>query len=93
MDKAWPFIGGALGGGAMRGLYILDGDQYSWTPDAHSTFHKQAFFYVTPYVGCDYCLTQKVHLTFRLDWMLAFHKGDIALPTGPRLYFGFMFCH
>lgn len=93
MDKAWPFIGGALGGGAMRGLYILDGDQYSWTPDANSTFHKQAFFYVTPYVGCDYCLTPKVHLTFRLDWMLAFHKGDIALPTGPRLYFGFMFCH
>ena len=27
------------------------------------------------------------------DWMLAFHKGALALPTGPRLYVGFMFTH
>ena len=53
----------------------------------------QSFFYVTPYVGCDYCMTSKVHLTFRLDWMLAFHKNELRMPTGPRLYFGFMFCH
>ena len=77
----------------MKGLYILDGDQNNWTQDANSTFHKQAFFYITPYVGCDYCLTHKVHLTFRLDWMLAFRNTDLTLPTGPRLYFGVMFCH
>lgn len=93
LDKAWPYIGGAIGGGSMKGLYILDGDQNSWSQDANSTFHKQSFFYVTPYVGCDYCITSKVHLTFRVDWMLAFHKSELCLPTGPRLYFGFMFCH
>ena len=93
LDKAWPYIGGTIGGGSMKGLYILDGDQNSWEQDANSTFHKQSFFYITPYVGCDYCLTRKVHITFRLDWMLAIHKSDLCLPTGPRLYFGFMFCH
>ena len=93
LEKAWPYIGGTIGGGAMKGLYILEGDQNSWTADANSTFHKQSFFYVTPYVGCDYCMTKKVHLTFRADWMLAFHKGALALPTGPRLYVGFMFTH
>lgn len=93
LDKAWPYIGGAIGGGSMKGLYILEGDQYSWSQDANSTFHKQSFFYVTPYVGCDYCLTRKVHLTFRFDWMLAFHHQSLVQPTGPRLYFGFMFCH
>ena len=93
LDKAWPYIGGAIGGGSMKGLYILEGDQLSWSQDANSTFHKQSFFYVTPYVGCDYCLTRKVHLTFRFDWMLAFHRSALVLPTGPRLYFGFMFCH
>ena len=93
LEKAWPYIGGVIGGGSMKGLYILDGDQYSWERDANSTFHKQSFFYVTPYVGCDYCLTRKVHITFRLDWMLAFHKRELCMPTGPRLYFGFMFCH
>ena len=93
LDKAWPYIGGTIGGGSMKGLYILDGDQNSWEQDANSTFHKQSFFYITPYVGCDYCLTSKVHITFRLDWMLAIHKSELCLPTGPRLYFGFMFCH
>jgi len=93
MEKAWPYIGGTIGGGSMKGLYIIEGDQNSWGQDANSTFHKQSFFYVTPYAGCDYCLTRKVHLTFRLDWMLAFHKGRLTVPTGPRLYFGFMFCH
>ena len=93
LEKAWPYIGGTIGGGSLKGLYIQEGDQTSWTPDPISTFHKQSFFYVTPYVGCDYCMTRKVHLTFRLDWMLAFHKTELVMPTGPRLYFGFMFCH
>ena len=93
LDKVWPYIGGAIGGGSMKGLYILEGDQDSWSQDANSTFHKQAFFYVTPYVGCDYCLTSKVHLSFRLDWLLAIHQREPALPTGPRIYVGIMFCH
>ena len=93
MDKVWPYIGGVIGGGSMKGLYILEGDQTSWNKDPNSTFHKQSFFYITPYVGCDYCLTQKVHLTFRFDWMLAIHRNELVLPTGPRLYFGFMFTH
>lgn len=93
LEKAWPYIGGVIGGGSMKGLYILEGDENSWAQDANSTFHKQSFFYVTPYVGCDYCLTRKVHITFRLDWMLAFHHHELTMPTGPRLYFGFMFCH
>jgi len=25
--------------------------------------------------GLEYGLTRKVHITFRLDWMLAFHKS------------------
>ncbi|MBR4264014.1 MAG: hypothetical protein IKQ48_05510 [Paludibacteraceae bacterium] len=93
LEKAWPYIGATIGGGSMKGLYILEGDQNSWTRDANSTFHKQSFFYVTPYVGCDYCLTRKVHITFRVDWMLAVHKSELLMPTGPRLYFGFMFTH
>ncbi len=93
LPKAWPYIGGTIGGGAMKGLYILEGDQDSWAQDANSTFHKQSFFYISPYVGCDYCITPRVHLTFRFDWLLAFHHNTLALPTGPRLYLGFMFCH
>ena len=93
LEKAWPYIGAAIGGGAMRSLYMLDGDQNTWDKQTNTYFHKQSFFYVTPYVGCDYCLTKKLHLTFRFDWMLAVHRNELVLPTGPRLYFGLMFCH
>ena len=92
-EKVWPYIGAALGGGAMRSLYIVDGNQNDWTKENETYYHKQSFFYVTPYVGCDWCATKKLHLTFRLDWMLAFHHDTLAMPTGPRLYFGLMFTH
>ena len=92
-EKAWPHIGAALGGGAIRSLYIVDGNENDWAMENESYFHKQSFFYVTPYVGCDYCVSKKLHLTFRLDWMLAIHRSDLIMPTGPRLYFGLMFTH
>jgi len=92
-EKVWPYIGGSIGGGAMRSLYVLNGNQNDWMAENEAYLHKQSFFYVNPYVGVDWCLTQKVHMTFRVDWMMAFNQGDLVMPTGPRLLVGFMFCH
>ncbi len=91
--KWWPYVGAGVGGGAMRGLYILAGNQDDWLPEPQALFNKQSFFYVLPYVGMDFCMTPKMHLTFKADWMLALHDGSLLMPTGPRIYFGFMFCH
>lgn len=92
-EKVWPYIGGSVGGGAMRTLYLLDGSQDDWIAENKAYLHKQSFFYINPYVGMDWCMTQKVHMTFRVDWMVALHAGEVVLPTGPRLLVGFMFCH
>ncbi len=91
--KWWPYFGVGVGGGSMKGLYILSGDQDDWLPETNVLFNKQSFFYAAPYVGADFCMTSKVHLTFKADWMLAIHDGTLLRPTGPRFYFGFMFCH
>ena len=93
LEKVWPYVGGSVGGGAMRSLYIVNGNQGDWTPEQTAVFHKQGFGYVNPYVGLDYCLTRRIHLTFRLDWMLAFAHEQLVYPTGPRLYIGILFCH
>ena len=93
LEKVWPYVGGTIGGGAMRSLYILEGDENDWEEERHTLFHKQSFFYISPYAGIDWCITQKVHLTFRLDWMVAWHKQAVVQPTGPRCYIGFMFSH
>lgn len=92
-EKVWPYIGGSVGGGAMRSLYLLDGSQDDWIAENKAYLHKQSFFYINPYVGMDWCMTPKVHMTFRVDWMVALHAGEVVLPTGPRLLVGFMFCH
>ena len=92
-EKVWPYIGGSIGGGAMRSLYVLKGNQDDWVAEEVACLHKTSFFYVNPYVGVDWCMTQKVHMTFRADWLLALNKGDLVMPTGPRLLIGFMFCH
>ena len=93
LEKVWPYIGGSVGGGAMRSLYIVEGNENDWTPEQTAVFHKQGFGYVNPYVGLDYCLTRRIHLTFRLDWMVAFAQKQLIYPTGPRLYVGILFCH
>ena len=100
MEKVWPYIGGSVGGGAMRTLSIVDGSQDDWQAEETAILHKQGFGYVNPYVGMDYCITRRIHATFRLDWMLAFAQQQhgcreslLVLPTGPRLYIGIMFCH
>ena len=92
-EKVWPYVGGSIGGGAMRSLYVLEGSQDDWVAEEAAYLHKTPFMYVNPYVGMDWCMTKKVHMTFRIDWMVALHKGDVVKPTGPRLLVGFMFCH
>ncbi len=92
-DKVWPYIGGTIGGGAKRSLFILEGSLNDWEEEMHSTFNKQAYFLLDPFVGLDYLLTQRVHLTFKLDYVIALHKANLVTPTGPRFYFGILFCH
>ena len=93
MEKIWPFIGAAVGGGAMRTLYVVEGTEEDWQPEDFAMLTKQSFSYIDPYIGMDWCMTKRVHLTLRMDWMLAFADKQILLPTGPRFFFGFMFCH
>ncbi len=91
--KFWPYIGGTIGGGSKRTLFVCDGNFNDWQPEHKSTVNKQSYFILSPFVGFDYLLTQRIHLTFKVDYVLAFHKNNLVTPTGPRLYFGILFCH
>lgn len=92
-EHFWPFVGGSVGGGSTHTLAVVDGSESDWHPEALSVLHKDGFVYVNPYVGIDWCMTKRVHMCFRMDWMLALSGGSLLYPTGPRLYVGFMFCH
>lgn len=92
-DEVWTYVGGTVGGGATHSLMVIDGNQNDWEPESSAMLNKQGFMFMSPYVGVDWCFTRRIHLTFRVNWMLAFAQKSLLLPTGPRLYVGFMFCH
>lgn len=92
-EHIWPFVGGSIGGGAMRTLAVSQGSEEDWLPEESAVLHKQGFMYINPYIGIDWCMTKRVHVCLRMDWMLAFAERSVLFPTGPRLYVGFMFCH
>ncbi len=41
----------------------------------------------------EYALTDKVHLVSKADWLLDATSRQSDFVRGPRVYFGFMFCH
>ena len=63
------------------------------SPILSSVFAKTSFFVFDPYIALEYALTQRIHLIFKLDYMIAVHQQQFLTPSGPRLYVGFMFCH
>lgn len=93
LPKVWPYVGATIGGGSLKSLYIYDGDQHDWTSEGEAMFNKQPCLMIDPFIGMDYCLTEKIHLSLRVDCLMPFHGSSLLQPIGPRLYAGFMFCH
>lgn len=99
-----PYVGVTVGGGVNSNLLMFDGEPgtHDWQPLDNSYFNRHGFFAIAPFVGCDYAVTDFFHLTLKADWLNCLTPGTPGsssaisadkLPTGPRFYFGFIFCH
>lgn len=91
--KVYPYIGATVGGGMETSFYMFEGNSHDWLPEANVVLHKQPFFAVDPFVGCDVAVGAALRLTFKVDWLMAFNSGGLNRPMGPRVYFGFIFAH
>ena len=58
-----------------------------------TSYRKYTFMALTPFVGVEYAMTEKVHLVLKIDYLLNLTNWQDDFATGPRVYFGFMFCH
>ena len=92
-ERLYPYVGITVGGGMETAFYMFDGDKHSWTPKNEVLFHKQAFFAVDPFAGVEYQVGAALRLTLKADWLLAVNADGLNRPTGPRIYFGFIFAH
>lgn len=87
-----PYAGLTLGGGANTNLLIMSKKTDDWKPLENSYYNRQGFFALDPYIGCDYIVSEKFHLTLKADWLNCFSRSG-KIPSGPRLYIGFIFYH
>ena len=73
--------------------YIFEGDKHDWIPEGHLVYHKQGFFALDPFVGCDIAVGEALRLTVKADWLMAINNEGLNKPLGPRVYFGIIFAH
>ncbi len=88
-----PYLGVTVGGGTTTDFLMIEGDKKDWQVEEKVFFHKEPFVAIDPFIGCDYILSDKLHLTLKVDCLTGIGGKDLYLPMGPRAYIGFMFCH
>lgn len=93
IGNCYPYFGASFGGGMETAFYMFEGDKHDWAPEASVVLHKQPFFAIDPFVGCDFAVADGLRLTLKADWLLAINSDGLNRPLGPRLYFGFIFAH
>ena len=91
--KLVPYVGCTIGGGMETSFYMFEGNKYIWELEQKSVLHKQPFFAIDPYMGVEYAVGEALRLTLKADWLLAINSDGMNKPTGPRIYFGFIFSH
>lgn len=91
--KFYPYAGLGTGGGVETSFYMFEGNKHDWVSEAEAVYNKKPFFYVDPFVGVEYAVGEALRLTLKVDWLLAVNNVGFNKPTGPRLYFGFIFAH
>ncbi len=91
LGRWMPYAGFCIGGGRASTLLMFVGDDKDWVAESNAVLHNEMFMLINPYVGVEYSLTDAVHLTLKADRLTPL-TGE-AIPTGVRLYLGFIFTH
>lgn len=89
-----PFAGLTVGGGGVKNVTVLEDTSGDFVLDDGTTsYRRYAFMALDPFVGVEYALTERVHLVLKADCLLNVSSPSADFVIGPRIYFGFMFCH
>lgn len=92
VNRFVPYAGLTVGGGSCTSLIMKDAPPHGWEPLGETYFNRRGFMAVAPFIGCGFVISDRFQLNLKADWLNAIGK-DIFMPSGPRVYFGFVFCH
>ncbi len=94
LDRWFPFAGLTIGGGGVKNVTVFQDTTGDFALDDGTTsYRKYTFMALAPFIGAEYALTTRVHLVLKADWLLDMTSRQSDFVRGPRVYFGFMFCH
>lgn len=94
LGRWFPFAGITVGGGGVKNVTVFRDTTGDFILDDGTTsYRRYTFMAVAPFLGVEYALTDRVHLVLKADWLLDATSRQSDFARGPRVYFGFMFCH
>lgn len=87
------YAGGAIGGGSYTNLSLYTKPKDDYIVEENASYRKYGFMALTPYVGIEFPLTDKISLNFMMDVILNVTHWSNDFTTGPRLHLGVLFNH
>lgn len=87
------YAGGAIGGGSYSNLTLYSKNLDDYIVEENASYRKYGFMAITPYIGIEFPLTDKISLNCMLDVILNVTHWSNDFTTGPRLHLGILFNH
>ena len=91
LGRWWPFVGMVVGGGTVEHIILQDEPAVDFVVENNAAYREYAFIALAPMVGVEYALSEKIHLTFKMDYVINLSNPQADFPSGPRFFLGFMF--
>lgn len=91
LGRWWPFAGLTVGGGAVEHIILQDEPAVDFAAESNAAYREYTFMALAPMVGIEYALSEKIHLTFKMDYVINLSNSQADFPSGPRFFLGFMF--
>ncbi len=89
-----PFFGVTIGGGNAKNLLLLNPTPDDYIVENESvSYRSYGFMAVDPFIGVEFKATRRLNLLLKMDYLMNVTNIQDDFVTGPRLYFGFIFCH
>ncbi len=89
--RVHPFVGCTIGGGGVKNHLLSEGSASDFEAETVGIMHKYAFMTITPYIGMEISITQRVRAVVKADYLndISGHSPDF--PKGVRFYVGILF--
>ena len=86
-----PYVGVLFGGGSTQNTTLFAPTYDDFIAEGNVSYRKNSFLALSPFVGIEYALNDKIRLTLKADYLLNLNNPSADLPNGVRVFVGFMF--